>query len=113
MAKTITFTFEKTAYTLEFTRETVQILEQNGLTLQDVRDMSSKPLTASSMLFRGAFLAHHRKAAAIDSLMNKIWDSIPDKTGFINTLTEMYTEPLDALLEEPDEKGKTEWTVNQ
>ena len=113
MAKTITFKFEKTAYTLEFTRETVKLLEQNGLALQDVRDMASKPLTASSLLFRGAFLAHHRKAAAIDSLMDKIWDSIPDKNSFINTLIEMYTEPLDALLKEPDEKGKTTWTVNQ
>ena len=112
MAKTITFTFEKTAYTLEFTRETVQLLEQNGLTLEDVQNMAFKPLTASMLLFRGAFLAHHKKAAAIDSLMDKIWNSIPDKTGFISTLTEMYTEPLDALLEEPEEKGKTEWTVN-
>lgn len=112
MAKTITFTFEKTAYTLEFTRETVQTLEQNGLSLADVQNMADKPLTGASMLFRGAFLAHHRKAAGIDSLMDKIWKSIPDKAGFITTLTEMYTEPLDALLEEPDEKGKTTWTVN-
>ena len=112
MAKTITFTFEKTAYTLEYTRETVQTLEQNGLTLADVQNMADKPLTGASMLFRGAFLAHHRKAAGIDSLMDKIWKSIPDKAGFITTLTEMYTEPLDALLEEPDEKGKTTWTVN-
>lgn len=113
MAKTITFTFDKTAYTLEFTRETVQMLEQNGLSLADVQNMADKPLTGASMLFRGAFLAHHRKAASIDSLMDRIWATIPDKAGFITTLTEMYTEPLDALLEEPDEKGKTEWTVNQ
>jgi len=112
MAKTITFTFDKTAYTLEFTRETVTLLEQNGLSLEDVQNIASKPLTATMLLFRGAFIAHHKKAAGIDTLMDKIWESIPDKTGFINTLAEMYTEPLDALLEEPDEKGKTTWTVN-
>lgn len=112
MAKTITFTFEKTAYTLEFTRETVTMLEQNGLTLADVQNMADKPLTASTMLFRGAFLAHHKKAASMDTLMDKIWNSIPDKSAFISTLVEMYTEPLDALLEEPDDKGKTTWTVN-
>ena len=113
IAKTITFTYKKTAYTLEFTRETVSALEQNGLTLADVRQMADKPLTASTLLFRGAFLAHHKRAAAIDSLMEEIWKSIPDKPGFISALTEMYTEPLDALLEEPDESGKTEWKINQ
>jgi len=112
MAKTITFTFEKTAYTLEFTRETVQMLEQNGLSLADVQNIADKPLSGSSMLFRGAFLAHHRKAASIDTLMDKIWKSIPDKISFVSTLAEMYTEPLDALMEDPDEKGKTTWTVN-
>lgn len=114
MAKTITFTFKKTAYTLEFTRETVQLLEQNGLTLADVRNIDEKPITVMQMLFRGAFIAHHKKAATIDTLMNEIWDAIPDKNGLIRELTEMYTEPLDALLNEPDdEKGKVTWTVNQ
>lgn len=113
MAKTITFTYKKTAYTLEFTRETVTLLEQNGLTLADVQNMADKPLTASTLLFRGAFLAHHKKAASIDTLMDEIWKSIPDKTKFIATLTEMYTEPLDALLNEPEESGKVDWTVNQ
>lgn len=113
MAKTITFTYKKTAYTLEFTRETVTLLEQNGLTLADVQNMAGKPLTASTLLFRGAFLAHHKKAASIDSLMDDIWKSIPDKTKFVSTLIEMYTEPLESLMDEPEESGKVEWTVNQ
>lgn len=114
MAKTITFTYRKTAYTLEYTRETVQLLEQNGLSLADVRNMDEKPITVMQMLFRGAFIAHHKKAASIDSLMNEIWEAIPDKNGLIKELIEMYTEPLDALLNDPaDEKGKVEWTVNQ
>lgn len=114
MAKTITFTFEKTAYTLEFTRETVLALEQNGLTLADVQNIGEKPLSVMTLLYHGAFLAHHRKTASINGLMDKIWESIPDKTEFINVLREMYTEPAESLLEEPeDDKGKTVWTVNQ
>ena len=113
MAKTITFTYKKTAYTLEYTRETVTMLEQNGLSLDDVRNITGKPMTVMMMLFRGAFIAHHRKAATIDNLMDEIWDSIPDKQDLINTLVEMYTEPLDALLNEPAEEGKTKWTVHQ
>lgn len=113
MAKTITFTFKKTAYTLEFTRETVTLLEQNGLTLSDVQNIADKPITVTMMLFRGAFLAHHRKASTIDTLMDEIWASLPDKQGVIAVLAEMYAEPMETLLNEPeDEKGKTVWTVN-
>ena len=114
MAKTITFTYDKTAYTLEFTRETVTALEQNGLTLSDVRDIGEKPITTVMLLFTGAFMAHHRKAATINGLIEKIWASIPNKRDLIEALVEMYTEPLDALMDEPeDEKGKTEWKVNK
>ena len=114
MAKTITFTFEKTAYTLEYTRETVSALEQNGLTLSDVRDIGEKPITTVMLLFTGAFMVHHRKAATQSGRIEKIWESIPNKRELIDTLVEMYTEPLDALMDEPDdEKGKTEWKVNK
>lgn len=114
MAKTITFTYDKTAYTLEFTRETVSVLEQNGLSIQDVRNIGERPMTSIMMLFTGAFMAHHRKAASINGLIEKIWASIPDKQQLITTLAEMYTEPVDAMMEEPeDEKGKTVWTVNK
>jgi hypothetical protein len=114
MAKTITFTFEKTAYTLEYTRETVSALEQNGLSLNDVRNIGERPLTTVMLLFTGAFMAHHRKAATISGLVEKIWESIPDKKTLLDTLVEMYTEPVDALMAEPeDDKGKTEWKVNK
>ncbi len=115
MAKTITFTYEKTAYTLEYTRETVSALEQNGLALSDVRNIDEKPMTTVMMLFTGAFMAHHRKAATINGLIEKIWAEIPDKSGLIQALVEMYTEPLDALMEEPseDDAKKVKWTVNK
>ena len=50
MAKTITFTYKKTAYTLEFTRETVSLLEQNGLSLSDVQNITDRPITSMKML---------------------------------------------------------------
>lgn len=114
MAKTITFTFEKTAYTLEYTRETVAALEQSGLSLNDVRNIGDRPMTTVMTLFAGAFMAHHRKAASISGLIERIWASIENKQELISALVEMYTEPVDALMDEPeDEKGKTVWTVNK
>lgn len=116
MAKTITFTYKKTAYTLEFTRETVSMLEQNGLSLADVQNLQDmdKPINTIMMLFTGAFLAHHRKAASITTLIDEIWETIPDKPSLISSLIEMYVEPVESLLNDPeDEKGKIVWTVNQ
>ncbi len=114
MAKTVTFTYDKTAYTLEFTRETVSALEQNGLSISDVRNINDRPMTTVMLLFTGAFMAHHRKAATISGLIEKIWNSIQDKDGLVDVLREMYTEPVDALMADPeDEKGKTTWTVNK
>lgn len=114
MAKTITFTYKKTAYTLEYTRETVSMLEQNGLSLADVQNITDKPITSMKMLFTGAFLAHHRKAASITTLIDEIWETIPDKEGLIGNLVEMYVEPVESMMSDPeDEKGKTTWTVNK
>lgn len=114
MAKTITFTYKKTAYTLEYTRETVSLLEQNGLSLSDVQNITNRPITSMKMLFRGAFLVHHKKAAAIDTLIDEIWETIPDKESLIENLVEMYVEPVESMMSDPeDEKGKTTWTVNQ
>ena len=114
MAKTITFTYKKTAYTLEFTRETVSLLEQSGLSLADVQGIMDKPITSMKMLFTGAFLAHHRKAASITTLIDEIWETIPDKEGLIENLVEMYVEPVESMMSDPeDEKGKTTWTVNK
>lgn len=116
MAKTITFTYKKTAYTLEFTRETVSMLEQNGLSLSDVQNLKDmdKPINTIMMLFTGAFLAHHRKAASITTLIDEIWETIPDKEGLLGNLIDMYVEPVESMMSEPEEeKGKTTWTVNQ
>jgi hypothetical protein len=114
MAKTITFTFEKTAYTLEFTRETVMMLEQAGLTRKDVENIDEAPINTVMKLFTGAFVAHHKKAASINGLVERIWNTIPNKTELTKKLIEMYLEPAAALFEDPeDEKGKTVWTVNE
>ena len=71
MAKTITFNFEGTEYTLEFTRASVATLERQGFNINDIAD---KPLTTLPALFAGAFIAHHRfvKREVIDRIFEKI-----------------------------------------
>lgn len=105
MAKTIHLTYEGYTYTLEFTRETISIMEKQGFRITDIED---KPVSTLPVLFAGAFLAHHRKIKA--GVITKIFDNLRDKTGLISKLGEMYAEPLEALLDEPEEaEGNAIW----
>lgn len=93
-------------YVLEFTRSSVRQMEENGFVAQDI---VTKPMLTLPQLFAGAFLAHHRfvKQAEID----RIYDKIPNKSDFLARLAEMYNEPLEALMAEPDKdaEGNVNW----
>lgn len=107
MSKQITLTYEDKEYTLEFTRRTIQQMESEGFVIQDV---DRKPMSTLPVLFAGAFKAHHRylKRDTID----KIFDQIRNKGDLIETLANMYAEPLSALVDEPeDDSGNVDWTV--
>lgn len=109
MAKTITFTTsEGVEYTLEFTRKSIETMERNGFSVGDIQ---SKPMTTLPALFRGAFLAHHRyvKPEVIDRLFSKF----NNKEELLVKLAEMYNEPLESLMGEPEEsEGNLTWVAS-
>lgn len=108
MAKTITFNFEGTEYTLEFTRASVATLERQGFNINDIAD---KPLTTLPALFAGAFIAHHRfvKREVID----RIFEKITNKKDLVMKLAEMYNETIESLVDEPEEsEGNLEWVAS-
>lgn len=105
MAKQICFKYKGVDYTLEFTRRTVETLETRGFALRNIAD---KPMTTLPTLFAGAFLAHHRftKQETID----EIFASMRNRDQLIDKLAEMYREPIDALMDEPEEsEGNVDW----
>lgn len=104
MAKTITLTYEGTKYTLEFTRKTVEQMERSGF---NVRDIRTQPVTTLPVLFAGSFLAHHRWVK--DDVISSIFEKLPKKDEFLEKLAEMYNEPLEAMLAEPEEEGNVSW----
>lgn len=106
MAKQLTFSYNDKEYTLEYTRNTVRQMEEQGFV---ARDIETKPMTILPALFAGAFLAHHRfeKKTVIDEIYSKL----KDKPSLIERLAEMYNEPVSSLLDEPDQ-GNLEWTPN-
>ena len=108
MAKELTFTYEGKDYTLGFSKNTIRQMEAQGFVAGDIE---TKPANVITDLFAGAFLLHHRfvKQDVIDA----IYDKMPDKAKLIKALGDMYREPIEALMSDPENsKENVSWTVN-
>lgn len=109
MAKQITLkNNEGKVYTLEYTRQTVKMMERQGFVPEKV---SEQPMTYLPTLFAGAFMAHHRNIKPEE--IEKIYSRLPNKHDLIGRLVEMYNDPIMTLLDEPDEdaEGNMSWTA--
>lgn len=108
MAKNIKLNYEGAEYVLEFTRKTVEQMEDAGFRIRELRD---KPVTVLPTLFKGAFLAHCSYLK--DDIINKIYATVPNKKDFMEKLIEMYSDPVEELFDEPQpsEKNAT-WEAN-
>lgn len=107
MAKTLTFSYGGKDYTLEYTRRTVREMENKGFAAEDI---TRKPMTVMPQLFAGAFKANHPTVKA--ELINEIYRNMPNKTELVGRLAQMYNEPINTLVEEPEEGNAISWTSN-
>ena len=108
MNKQLKFTYDGKEYCLEFTRKSVEAMEKNGFVAGDIKD---KPMTVLPALFAGAFLANHRftKGDVIEGIFSKM----TNKGELIGKLSEMYNEPIMALVDEPaEDEGNVAWTAS-
>lgn len=108
MAKKIVLKHEGKEYTLEFNRKTIQAMERSGFIASEIGDKMATSLPA---LFAGAFQMHHR---FLDKrVIDEMFDNITKKEEFLSHLVEMYKEPLEALVEEPEEsEGNITWEAS-
>jgi hypothetical protein len=108
MSKQLRISHNGKTYTLEYTRKSVEILERQGFTLDD---LTQRPATAIPMLFRGAFLANHSSVKR--DVIDEIYEKLPNKAELIQKLAEMYYEPINGLFEESDgAEGNATWEVS-
>lgn len=110
MAKTLTIKDPVTgiAYTLEYTRNTVALMEKEGF---DVSQVGKKLMTGITELFEGAFKAHHRFVKR--DVLDRLYAGMAEKDELIGKLVEMYNDPIIALLDEPAESEENPtWTAN-
>jgi len=108
MNKHLTITDNGKEYVLEFTRRTVQQMEQQGFSIED---LDKKPMSTLPKLFAGAFLANHRFVRKED--IDDIYSRMTGKAELITKLAEMYSEPIAALVEDPEEsEGNVTWKAD-
>jgi hypothetical protein len=108
MAKQIRFEHDGKEYTLEFTRKSIETMERQGFVASDMVD---KPMTTLPALFAGAFLAHHRYIKK--ELVDEIYSKMTNKQDLLSKLAEMYNEPIQALMEEPEDAvGNVNWEAS-
>lgn len=110
MAKTLTVRDKyDNPYTLEFTRRSVELMERSGFKIRDIKDF---PMITLPRLFEGAFLAHHKQVKK--ETVDEIFAKLKDKDTLIGKLAEMYNEPIETLVAEPEdsEEGNTGWEAS-
>lgn len=107
-AKQIILNHEGKEYTLEFSRKSIETMERQGFVASDI---STKPMTTLPALFAGAFQMHHRFVDK--SVIDEMFYKIKDKSAFIEKLSEMFNDPLVALIDEPEEdEGNIKWEAS-
>lgn len=108
MAKQINLEFEGKEYTLEFTRKSVERLERQGFVASEIVD---KPVSTLPTLFAGAFLANHRYVKR--DVIDRIFNTISHRQELIGKLAEMYNEPIEALMDDPESaEGNVQWEAS-
>lgn len=98
MAKRIKIEYDGVKYTLEYSRKTVQAMEEAGFRIDE---MDSMPMTMIPKLLSGAFLMHHSRVK--QELVDEIFDAQKGKTKLLHALSELYLEPFKAMFGEDGE----------
>ena len=105
----ITFEHNGKNYILEYSKQAVRTMENQGFSLDLIGE---KPTIMIPLLFRGAFIMHHRniKGRQVDEIYNDI-----DKEDLVVALAEMYSETVNSVIEgDSDETTKkVKWTKNE
>lgn len=108
MAKTVSFDYKNTHYTLGFNRNTAVLLEQQGFKTEELGD---KPNIMIPMLFMASFAQYHRGIKR--NLVDEIYSKFSNKSELVKALVEAYVETSNTLFDEPEgDEGNLTWEQN-
>lgn len=90
-------------YTLEYTKAIIIQMEKQGFNFDEI---DKKPVLMVTMLVQGAFAKNHSSVKY--EKIEKIFNALKDKQGFLSKLKEMYEEHENEMFDE----GNSEWEAN-
>lgn len=108
MNKKITFEYNGEKYILEYNRESIQILEQQGFS---VTELTKKPMLMLPLAFQGLFYKNHRRAKK--AFIDECFDKFKDKGKLLSTISDMLLEAYETLTDDDnkDDKGNLDWEI--
>lgn len=110
MSKQIKFDYKGKTWTLEYNARSVKEVQASGFKKED---MSDKSLIMLPLLWQGAFLMHHRFEKNLSKIAEETLELMGDKMTLFEKLIEMFDEPIEALIDEPDDESvKVNWTAS-
>lgn len=101
MSKKIEFDYEDKKYVLEYNREAIKIIENQGF---DLNEFANKPMTMVDLAFKGSFIKNHRNEK--NAKVEEIYSQMGNKEELAKHLLEMIQETYDTLFEESEDKSK-------
>lgn len=108
MSKKIEFDYEGQHYVLEYNRQAIVLMEQNGFIAEEY---AKKPMTMIGLAFKFAFYKNHAKTT--QEQIDKIFEEFPNKQELNSALISMIGECYDSLIEgNADKESKNiEWKI--
>ena len=94
-------------YSLAYDRNSCAKMSRKGFKVEDIKDA---PIIGIPKLISGAFLKFHPELS--QDKIDAIWEEVKGKEALIYKLMELYSAPINALLDEPKEEAKNAtWEV--
>ena len=108
MNKQITFECNGEKYILEYNRDSIQILEQQGFS---INELTKKPMLMLPLAFQGLFYKNHRRAKK--AFIDDCFDRFKDKQKLLSTISEMLLEAYESLTDDENNnnKGNLDWEI--
>ena len=108
MNKKIEFEKNGQKYVLEYTRESVALMEKQGFA---VSELTTRPMLMLPLAFQGLFYKNHRNVNK--AFVDEVYDNFKDKEKLLQTIAEMLDECYSSLTDSNKEKdeGNIDWKI--
>lgn len=108
MNKKIEFEKNGEKYVLEYTRESVSLMERQGF---EIDELTKKPMLMLPLAFQGLFYKNHKRVTK--KFVDEVYDGFKDKEKLLETIATMLEECYSSLTDEKqgEDSGNIEWKI--